>query len=93
MEGRVNRDRYTEEDFVLDDAFCRWVLQPDATSDAFWTDWFTRHPQQREAAKEARRLILLLTRSEGQPSAMSQGEKEAAFRRFLTKSIKNPATR
>lgn len=53
---------YTTEDFVLDPAFRRWVLQPNAASNRFWEGLLTKHPSRYKAAKEARLIILQMNK-------------------------------
>ncbi len=58
----MNISTYTTEDFVLDPAFRRWVLQPNAASNRFWEDLLTKHPSRYKAAKEARLIILQMNK-------------------------------
>ena len=51
---------FTSRDFVLDDAFCRWVLQPDEQSMTFWHTFMLNHPEQQTAIDEAASLLLHL---------------------------------
>ncbi|MDN3690502.1 FecR family protein [Cyclobacterium jeungdonense] len=53
---------YTKEDFVLDPAFRKWVLQPSAESNLFWEDLLTKHPSRYKAAKQARLIILQMNK-------------------------------
>lgn len=84
MEDGVSRDHYMEEDFALDDDFCRWVLHPDAASETFWGDWLARRPHQQEAVGEARELVCWLSRMDGS-APMSISEKKSSYQRFLKK--------
>jgi transmembrane sensor len=45
------------QDFLADEHFTRWVLQPDAEHDEFWTDWLAAHPDRKEIVDQARQLI------------------------------------
>jgi len=80
--------QYSVEDFVLDDAFRRWVLNEDALNDAFWREWITTHPDMQPVVDEARQIILGL-----QTERFSVGREEidAGYREveaFFDQSIK-----
>lgn len=49
--------QYSVEDFVLDEAFRKWVLDPDKDSHIFWSRWLDEHPE--KAATVARAIELL----------------------------------
>lgn len=51
---------YTLRDFVLDDAFRRWVFQPDEQNMTFWHTYMLRHPEQQALIDEAASLLLHL---------------------------------
>lgn len=44
-------------DFVLDDAFMRWVYEPTAEDEAFWSNWLKQHPDKQLAVAEARQIV------------------------------------
>lgn len=44
-------------DFVLDDAFIRYALVRDSSSEAFWSDWLSENPDKRADFEEALVLI------------------------------------
>ncbi|WPP51729.1 FecR family protein [Catalinimonas niigatensis] len=48
---------YQTEDFVMDDAFQQWVLQPDATSNQFWQQFLQSFPDKQEQIEEAREMV------------------------------------
>lgn len=54
---------FTPRDFVLDDAFRRWVFQPDEQSMTFWHTFMLRHPEQQITIDEAASLLLHLRAS------------------------------
>ncbi|UYZ64008.1 FecR family protein [Hymenobacter weizhouensis] len=52
--------QYSVEDFAQDEWFVRWVLTPDADTEAFWQDWLATYPFRREEVEAARQLLLAL---------------------------------
>ncbi len=51
---------FTSRDFILDDAFRRWVLQPNEQSMTFWHTFMLNHPAQQATVDEAASLLLHL---------------------------------
>lgn len=51
---------YTSRDFVLDEAFRRWVFQPDEQNMTFWHTFMLNNPAQQTAIDEAASLLLHL---------------------------------
>ena len=49
--------RYTTEDFVLDEAFQDWVFHPTSTSDRFFSDFIQRYPEKEPAIEKAREKL------------------------------------
>jgi hypothetical protein len=49
---------YTAEDFILDQNFRQWVLNPDQVSNSFWEAWLVQHPEKVGVIEEARELLL-----------------------------------
>jgi ferric-dicitrate binding protein FerR (iron transport regulator) len=52
--------QFTLRDFVLDDAFRRWVFQPDEENMTFWHTFMLKHPEQQAVIDEAASLLLHL---------------------------------
>lgn len=52
--------RYSISDFVLDESFRRWVLQPDEQTMSFWHTFMLRHPDQQTIINEASSVLLHL---------------------------------
>ncbi len=52
--------QFSPRDFVLDDAFRRWVFEPDEPDVTFWRTFLLRHPHQQAAVDEAVSLLLHL---------------------------------
>ena len=51
---------FTTEDFVLDEYFQRWVLEPDGQTHSFWDTWLLQHPEKKTEVQQARQLLLAL---------------------------------
>jgi transmembrane sensor len=49
--------QYSVEDFVLDERFRKWVIDPDRDSHIFWTQWLDKHPQKAETVAHAIELL------------------------------------
>ncbi len=51
---------YKEEDFIKDEYFQKWVLNPDDMTKNFWENWMTSNPEKRDVIKNAERFIQLM---------------------------------
>ena len=51
---------YTVEDFVSDEYFQKWILDTDTMTSNYWNRIMDKYPKKKDAAEEARRLILLM---------------------------------
>ncbi|WP_022823378.1 FecR family protein [Hymenobacter norwichensis] len=60
MPGPHDYLSFSAEDFAQDEHFARWVLTPDADTEAFWQQWLTTYPFQRDEVELARHLLLAL---------------------------------
>lgn len=56
----MKHSNYSVNDFVADEYFQSWVLNPDAESDLFWKAWLEKHPEHAPLIAEARDTVLLL---------------------------------
>jgi len=45
---------YTTEDFLADDSFIQWLLQPSEEQEKFWRDYLDAHPEKKKTIEEAR---------------------------------------
>lgn len=52
--------QYSISDFVLDESFRRWVLQPDEQTMSFWHTFMLRYPDQQTVINEAGSILLHL---------------------------------
>lgn len=51
---------YTEEDFIKDEYFQKWVLNPDEMTSNFWENWMMANPEKKELVQNAIRFIQLM---------------------------------
>ncbi|GEO07102.1 hypothetical protein AAE02nite_47660 [Adhaeribacter aerolatus] len=51
---------YTAKHFVTDAFFQKWVIAPDAETNAFWEDWLEKYPFKKSDVNEAREIIQVL---------------------------------
>lgn len=52
--------QYSINEFVLDESFRQWVLQPDEESMTFWHNFMLKHPEKQAMIDEAASLLLHL---------------------------------
>ena len=52
-----NYKEFTIKDFMLDDAFCRWVIQNSETDNHFWNNWLRENPYQAKNVETAKEII------------------------------------
>jgi ferric-dicitrate binding protein FerR (iron transport regulator) len=48
---------YQTEDFLQDESFVEWVLNPDATNNPSWTAWIKANPAKKETVQQAINII------------------------------------
>src|SRR5688500_19505261 len=53
----MDLEKYTVNDFVMDEHFRQWVL---TGKDKFWDNWLQKHPEKSVEIEEAKRIILSL---------------------------------
>jgi len=53
----MDLSNYSIKDFVLNESFQKWVLEPDVETEAFWEDCLNAHPDKIELITEARSTI------------------------------------
>lgn len=53
---------YTVEDFVLDQQFRKWVIEPDLATMDYWERFMETHPEKRRDMAKARKFLLNLSR-------------------------------
>lgn len=50
-------DAYSAEDFLKDEFFVKWVLNPDIEADHFWKNWIENNPARVEELSRAQHLV------------------------------------
>src|SRR5690606_34843496 len=65
---------YRIKDFLLDERFRRWVLDPDPEVSAFWDRWMKDSPENTGEANRAREILSLLRFKEHYPGSADQAE-------------------
>jgi transmembrane sensor len=50
-------NRYTTQDFIKDDDFCRWVVKGSTADNLFWENWLRQNPESRDRVEMARSLV------------------------------------
>lgn len=58
---------YSVVDFVTDDFFVDWVKNPNEESSAFWNEYITSNPVQRQVISDAKSLILSISYTKTKP--------------------------
>ena len=48
---------YSVKNFVLNESFQKWILEPDVETNVFWEEWLSEHPDKIELIREARSTI------------------------------------
>ena len=51
---------YDVADFVQDEYFRRWVLNPTQEVEEFWSEWAKLHPDKRSLLSDARKLLVVV---------------------------------
>jgi transmembrane sensor len=78
-------ERFSSQDFVADDAFIKWVTDPDESSDTFWQQWLGQHPHKRPVVEEAAHIVRKLA---VQQDVFAEEELQANWERIRAKTAK-----
>lgn len=70
----MNYEKYTTEDFALDESFRTWVLVEQQHPKTFWGQWLGQHP---EKAKEVRQAIGLVRHIMDSPTVLDRQQLHA----------------
>jgi len=65
----MNYKRFTVTDFISDEYFQNWIIEPDERTNEFWNKWLDKNPDKRNAVQEAREVLLNIKFKEDFPTA------------------------
>jgi hypothetical protein len=51
---------YDIEDFIKDEYFLKWVLDPDSMTNVFWENWLADYPDKISVVEKSKRLVMLM---------------------------------
>ncbi len=80
----MNYKNYSTVDFINDSYFVKWVKEPDAQSDQFWSLWMQKNPDKREAVMHAKKMLVNMKYS--YDPVLSEEEYVDLFEGILQKS-------
>lgn len=78
--------KYQVEDFVMDDAFQRWIRHPDDASRQFWQEFLLTYPDKREQIEEAAEIVRHIRY---QPHTLSREKQERILQNVYARAEKN----
>lgn len=64
----MNYKRFTVTDFVSDEHFQNWIIEPDEKNDNFWNRWMDKHPDKRKTVEQAKDVLLNIKFKEDFPT-------------------------
>ena len=65
----MNYTRFNVTDFLSDEYFQNWVIEPDEKTNNFWRRWLDKHPEKRNTVEEAKEVLLNIKFKEEFPTA------------------------
>jgi transmembrane sensor len=68
----MSKAGYSVEDFILDPDFRNWILQNDRQTGVYWEDFLRRHPEKVSDIKQARQLLIHLSKKKTSLSCTSK---------------------
>lgn len=75
---------YELADFIGDEYFKSWVVQPDEDSDFFWESFLKHNPERVSELLEAKEIILSLSFNEKQVIPLQTAEKDEMWQIILS---------
>lgn len=57
----MDYSKYSVEDFLLDDRFRKWIIDPEKDDNIFWEQWLAENPSRAKDLVEARKVLLNLS--------------------------------
>ncbi len=74
---------YTEENFVMDEYFQKWILDDDSAARNFWENWLNENPDKRNLVENAARFIRMINFTGS--DELFENEVEGMFENILQK--------
>lgn len=65
----MNYKRFTVTDFISDEYFQNWVIEPNEKTNNFWNRWLDKYPGKRNTVQEAKEVLLNIKFKEDFPTA------------------------
>ena len=65
----MNYKNFGVSDFICDEYFQNWIIQPSEISNDFWNKWLQKHPGKKEIVDEAKKVLLSIQFKEDFPSS------------------------
>ena len=65
----MNYKNFSVSDFICDEYFQNWIIQPDEGINNFWNDWLQQYPGKKETVDEARKVLLNIKFKEDIPGS------------------------
>ena len=98
----MDYENYNTTDFILDEYFKEWVLNPGRETEKFWNDWLRDNPEKETMLKEARQAILHIQFKEYLPEEVQKARvwkninrlkssAKGAEQKMVVMRYKNPA--
>ncbi|WP_297336233.1 FecR family protein [Algoriphagus sp.] len=81
----MSKSEYSTEDFVLDPDFRKWVLENDSESKTYWVEFLAQYPSKVKEIKEARELLIHLSRQKVSLSSSKEAELFAKINQAIEK--------
>ncbi|WP_373517958.1 FecR family protein [Pricia sp.] len=78
---------YTEEDFITDEYFQKWILNPDPATQEFWGNWMAEHPEKKDLTENASRFIRMMDLGGG--DELSDSEVDAMWQNIIHQKQKS----
>ena len=64
----MNYKKFTVGDFICDEYFQDWIIQPDEHKNEFWTKWTKKNPDKKETVEQAKQVLLNIQFKEDIPT-------------------------
>ena len=89
----MSKADYSVEDFILDPEFRSWILQNDRQTGVYWEDFLGKHPEKVADIKQARRLLIHLSKKKTELSNLAKEEIWTAISEQMNREIRSGDTK